>query len=162
MRFSNSVLWFVLILCIALFSCVRPESEELDLVQLRKAIEETNAKFVEAFNQGDAAAVVALYTEDASILPPNNEMIQGREGVQQFWNGAMQMGIKNVALTTVDLNGSGNLVYEIGRYSLTIQPEGQEVMKDSGKYIVVWKHQEDGTWKLHTDIWNTSMPIPGQ
>lgn len=162
MRSLSSVLWFVLILCFALFSCAKPVSKELDLAQVRKSIEEVNAKFVEAFKQGDATAVAALYTEDATLLPPNSDLVQGKEGIQQFWNGAMQMGVTDVSLTIVDLNGSGNLVYEIGRYSLTIQPEGQEVMKDSGKYIVVWKQQEDGTWKLHADIWNTSMPIPGQ
>jgi hypothetical protein len=28
---------------------------------------------------------------------------------------------------------------------------------DKGKYIVIWK-KEDGTWKLHRDIWTTSVP----
>jgi ketosteroid isomerase-like protein len=28
---------------------------------------------------------------------------------------------------------------------------------DRGKYITVWKKQQ-GQWKLHRDIWNTSMP----
>jgi ketosteroid isomerase-like protein len=31
---------------------------------------------------------------------------------------------------------------------------------DKGKYIVIWK-QEDGQWKLHRDIFNSSMPPPG-
>ena len=31
---------------------------------------------------------------------------------------------------------------------------------DSGKFIVIWK-QEGGQWKLHRDIWNSSMPPAG-
>jgi len=31
---------------------------------------------------------------------------------------------------------------------------------DKGKYIVIWK-QEEGQWKLHRDIFNSSMPAPG-
>jgi ketosteroid isomerase-like protein len=31
---------------------------------------------------------------------------------------------------------------------------------DEGKYIVIWKH-EDGQWKLHRDILNSSRPAPG-
>ncbi len=62
----------------------------------------------------------------------------------------------------VDVGGSGDTAYEIGKYSLTIQAEGQAAMADSGKYVVVWKRQADGTWKLHVDIWNSSMPLPGQ
>ena len=38
----------------------------------RAAIEAANRKFVEAFNRGDAAAVAALYVDDAKLLPPNS------------------------------------------------------------------------------------------
>jgi ketosteroid isomerase-like protein len=72
------------------------------------------------------------------------------------------MGVKDVTLTTMDVGGGGNTAYETGNYSLTIQPESQAAMTDSGKYVVVWKKQADGTWKLHVDIWNSSMPLPGQ
>ncbi|MFQ6094023.1 MAG: YybH family protein [bacterium] len=145
---------FVLLLSLALLSCAK----EMDVAQVRKSIEEANAKWVEAFNQGDAAAAAALYTNDATTLPPNSEMIQGRQGIQEFLNGAIEMGAKDITLTTVDVGGSGDTAYEIGKYSITIQPEGQEAMTDSGKYVAVWKRQADGTWKLHVDIWNTSMP----
>ncbi|NIR48358.1 SgcJ/EcaC family oxidoreductase [candidate division KSB1 bacterium] len=134
----------------------------MDVAAVREAIEAEDAKFVEAFNQGDAAGVAALYTDDATLLPPNSEMIQGKQGVQEFWNEGFQMGLKEVSLTTVDVGGSGDTAYEIGKYRIKIQPTGQEGMSDSGKYVVVWKQQADGTWKLHVDIWNSSMPIPGQ
>jgi uncharacterized protein (TIGR02246 family) len=111
-------------------------------------------------NRGDAASVAALYTDDATLMPPNSEMVQGKQGVQDFWSGAIQMGTKDVALTTVEVGGSGDTAYEIGKYTLKIQPAGQEATTGSGKYLVVWKRQADGTWKLHVDIWN--MPMPGQ
>jgi hypothetical protein len=28
---------------------------------------------------------------------------------------------------------------------------------DTGKYIVIWK-RENGAWKWHRDIWNSSRP----
>jgi ketosteroid isomerase-like protein len=62
----------------------------------------------------------------------------------------------------VNVGGSGDTAYEIGKYTLKIQPAGQEAMTDSGKYLVVWKRQAEGTWKLHVDIWNSSMPMSGQ
>ncbi len=130
----------------------------MDMAQVRQAIEEANAKFGEAVRMNDAAAMAALYTEDARLLPPNSEMIQGKEGIEAFWGGGFQMGIKDAILTTVDVLGLGDIVCEIGRYELTIQPEGQETMKDSGKYVVIWKYASNGTWKLHVDIWNTNMP----
>ena len=129
----------------------------MDLDQIRQTIGEENAKFGEGFRQGDAAAIAGLYTEGAILLPPNLDTIKGKQGIEAFWSGGIQMGITEVVLTTVDLFSMGDQVCEIGKYKLTIQPPGQNAMEDNGKYLVIWK-QEVGTWKLHIDIWNTSMP----
>ena len=125
---------------------------------IRQAIEAANGKFGEAIRRGDGAAVAALYTEDAQLLPPNSEMIQGRDGIKAFWTGGLQMGIKDAVLTTREVLGIGDMVCEIGKYDLTIKPEGQAAIKDIGKYLVIWKKSREGAWKLHVDIWNTSGP----
>ncbi len=162
MKFTVFSLIFTFILCLAFFSCAPPQEEvdELDLTQVRKTIEAGNLKFTEGIRQGDSAALAASYTEDAIIMPPDADMIQGQRGIEEFWNGVIQMGAKDAVLTTVDLNGSGDFVYEIGKYNFTIQLEDQESMEAIGKYVVVWKKTADGTWKLHVDIWNSSMPPP--
>ena len=131
----------------------------MDLTQIRQSIEGGNRQFGEAVRRGDGAAIAALYTEDAKLLPPNGEMIQGREGIKAFWTGGLQMGIKDAILTTVEVLGTGDMVCEIGRYDLTIKPEGQGMIKDIGKYLVIWQRSVEGTWKLHVDIWNTSLPV---
>ncbi len=161
MKFSTYVFIFFLFLSPALFSCAEPETEKMDVAQVRKSIEEVSATLVEAFNRGDAASVAALYTDNASVLPPNSKMVQGRQSIQEFWNDGIQMGLKDLTLTAVDVGGSGDTAYEIGKYTLKIQPEGQESIADSGKSVVVWKQQADGMWKLHVDIWNSSLPMPG-
>ena len=45
-------------------------------------IAEAHRRLEPAFNRGDAAAVAALYTEDATLLPPGADMLTGR-GVAQ-------------------------------------------------------------------------------
>jgi len=162
------VIQLAILLCLS-FSCQKGEEvaeqiaqEEpipvMDLAQVRQAIEEANAKLGEAVRMGNAAALASLYTEDAKLLPPNSEMITGREGIEAFWGGGLQMGIKDATLTTVEVLGMGDMVCEIGKVELVIQPEGQEAIADTGKYLVIWKKTSDGTWKLHVDIWNTSLP----
>jgi len=130
----------------------------MDVEKVRMAIEEGRLKCGEAGRQGDAAALAALYTDDATLLPPDSEMIQGKQGIEEFWKVALQMGMKNAVLTTVDVFGSGDLAYEIGKVTITIQLDGQEPIEQKGKYVVVWKQPTDGSWKLHVDIWNSSMP----
>jgi len=159
MRFKNYTYIFVFLFCFVLLCYAPPPEEEMDVEKVHKAIEESNLKFGEAARQGDAAALAALYTEDATLLPPNSEMIKGREGIEAVWSAVIQMGAKDAVLTTVDVYGSGDLAYEVGNYVLTIQPEGQEPIEDKGKYVVVWKQIADGSWKMHVDIWNSSLPV---
>ena len=128
--------------------------------QVRAEIEAVNKNFIAALNQGDAAGIAALYTEDAILLPPNSEMLEGREAAQAFWQGGIDMGIKEGKLETVIVEAQENAAYEVGKYTLVIQPPGGPTITDKGKYLVVWKRQE-GSWKLHADSWNTSLPAAG-
>ena len=122
--------------------------------ELRSAIEAADRNFVDAFARGDADGLAKLYTADGQILPSNTDPITGHEGIQAFWQAAMDMGLKSATLETVEVEGHGDTAIEIGRYTLSAG-DGQEV--DRGKYLVVWK-QDGGQWKLHRDIWNTSVP----
>ena len=99
---------------------------------------------VAAFNRGDAAAIAQLYTEDGQILPPQSEPITGRPGIQAFWQGAMDMGVKAAKLEPVEIEGHGVTAVEVGRFEL--YAAGQQRV-DKGKYIVVWKLTQ-GEWKL--------------
>jgi uncharacterized protein (TIGR02246 family) len=158
MKITNYSIILVFLFCFILLCCVPPPTEEMDVEKVRTAIEEVHLKFGEAVRQGDAAAVVALYTDDATILPSDSDMIQGKQGIETFWSQGLQMGIKDAVLTTVDVFGSGDLAYEVGKFTLTIQPEGQEPIEQKGKFVVVWKKIADGSWKLHVDIFNYTLP----
>jgi ketosteroid isomerase-like protein len=126
--------------------------------QVRKSVEKCNRTFGEGIRSGEASIVGALYTEDAILMPPNFEMIRGRENTQGFWGGAIKMGVKDAVLTTVELTELSDLVHEVGNYALKIQPEGQSAFEDKGKYVVLWKKMPDGTLRIHRDIWNSSLP----
>ncbi len=107
-------------------------------------------------DQADAEGMGKLYTSDGQLLPSNSDFITGTEGIQTFWQAVMDMGIKTAELETVELEGHGDTAIEVGRY--TLGGDGGQVL-DKGKYVVIWK-QDGGQWKLHRDIWNTSMPAP--
>ena len=126
--------------------------------KVSQAVENGNRMFSEGIRKGESAVVGALYTEDALLMPPNFERIRGRSGTQDFWGGAIKMGVKEAILTTEELIDLGDMVHEVGNYALKIQPEGQSAFEDKGKYVVLWKKMPDGSLKLHRDIWNSSMP----
>jgi ketosteroid isomerase-like protein len=65
-------------------------------------------------------------------------------------------------MITIEVGGLGDMVYEIGKTTVLVQPEGLEVFSDSSKYMVIWKQQADGKWKVHADIWNFFGPMDKQ
>jgi uncharacterized protein (TIGR02246 family) len=95
-----------------------------------------------------------LYTTDGQLLPANSDAIQGTEAIRTFWQGAMEMGLKEAILETVEVDTHGDTAIEVGRYKLLAEG-GAEA--DHGKYLVVWKYKA-GNWRLHRDIWTTSQP----
>jgi uncharacterized protein (TIGR02246 family) len=122
---------------------------------VKAQIEKVNEAFVAAFGGGDAAAVAKMYSSDAQVFAPNSDVITGAEAIQKFWKGAMDMGVKSATLRTTEAQPHGaTRAHEVGTYAM-LGADGKEL--DRGKYIVIWK-KEGNAWKIHRDIWNTSMP----
>jgi uncharacterized protein (TIGR02246 family) len=120
----------------------------------RSEIEAANRRFMEAFERGDAASIARLYTASGQLLPAHSDFVAGTTAIQRFWQGAMDKGLKEGVLETLEVEAHGDTAHEVGRYTLKLA--GGQVA-DAGKYLVVWK-QESGAWKLHRDIWTTSRP----
>lgn len=120
---------------------------------IRTAIRRADDEFEATYARGDAAGMVELYTEDGMLLPTGSDFVQGKPAIQQFWQGVMDMGIDVAKLEIVELEDHGDTAIEVGQYTLS----GDGQVMDRGKYLVTWK-REDGQWRLHRDIWNTSVP----
>jgi uncharacterized protein (TIGR02246 family) len=128
---------------------------------VRSRIEETNAEFSAVASRGDAAAIAALYTDDAVVLAPNAEMVRGKQAIKGLFDGMIQqMGAPQLTLRTIQVDEVGDMANEIGEYTLKFQAAGGAPVTDVGKYVVIWKRQGDDSWKLHIDIWNTNSPLP--
>jgi len=121
-------------------------------------IQDANNKLMAAYEQGDTTVLAGLYTTDAKIFPSNNQIVDGKEAISNFWSGTRQMGIKKVVFETTAAQKFGNVAVEEGKYSLFVPGD---IMVDQGKYIVTWRH-ENGQWKIYRDIWNHSTPAPVQ
>ena len=124
----------------------------------RAAIEKVNAAFEAEFEAGKPEALAAMYTEDAIAFPPGAEMVKGRQSIAQLWKETMGSGVKKIDLMTLDIGVSGDVAHETGTVQLTITPEGKGSITGLAKYLVVWKRQPDGSWKIHRDIWNDLPP----
>jgi ketosteroid isomerase-like protein len=95
------------------------------------------------------SAIDQIYTADATVLPPGAPMASGRDNVRAFWQAAVAaLNPTGGRLETLSLEVLGDRAVEVGRATIESAASTVEV-----KYVVVWK-REDGSWKLHIDIWN--------
>ena len=121
--------------------------------ETREGIEAANRAFEAAVARGDGDGLSELYTSDAQLLPTGSQFVTGTEAIAAFWQAVFDSGVKAASLETLEVEAHGDTANEVGSYVLR-GAEGQTL--DRGKYIVVWKRQGDA-WKLHRDIWNTSI-----
>ena len=125
------------------------------LETVRDAFTSICQQFQKSFNQGDVEGLASLYTEDAEILSPNRDIVEGKNTIQKFWQGALEMGIKSFKGEAIEAESSGNLGYFVYKYSL-YGNEDQEI--DKGKGLSVLKNI-DGKWKIHRDVYNSSTSL---
>ena len=130
-------------------------SPQPSLDQIKLAMAATNHLFnTEVVARRNFAALDDVYTSGARILPPGAPMIAGREAIKQFWSDlAQSVNATAAVLTSLDVMQAGDGVVEIGRATLTLEPQPGSTAQMEAKYVVYWR-QENGRWKWHVDIWN--------
>jgi uncharacterized protein (TIGR02246 family) len=128
---------------------------KVDYAAEEKAIRDLDAQWANAVAAKDTAAISKLYATDALFMPPNMQALGGRAGAQKGWGGMFSMlgfGL-TFGPTKIVVAQSGDMAYDIGTYTFTMQGAKGPV-EDKGKYLVVWKKQ-DGQWKVVADMFNS-------
>ena len=147
----------LIILSVAAAACAAPAPPtslpEADITALRNA----SADFQKAVRDTAWQAWVNLYTDDATIGPPNSPPLTGHDALVA-WVRALPPA-REFTLRPVDIDGRGDLAYVYGKYSWVIMVPGQPELPDSGKYIEVWRKQSDGNWKTLRDVFNADVPL---
>ena len=85
---------------------------------LREEIRSANDNFERNFANGDARGMASLYTSDGVLLPPGAGLQEGPDAIQNFWQAAMDMGIKEAHLETLEVEQEGDTAIEMGQYEL--------------------------------------------
>jgi ketosteroid isomerase-like protein len=124
-------------------------------IDFKSAIQKAVAGFEAAATNKNASQMASFYSADATLLPPGSPAIQGQGNIQGFWQGFLDAGAAEPKIQTLSVESSGDLAFEIGTYS-AIMPNPQTGVPgpSSGKYLVVWKRQSDGTIKMVADMFS--------
>ena len=129
----------------------------------RAALNKVRDDFVTAFNAADAPNIAATYSEDAVLMPQNQEPVTGRTAIETYYKSLHTQVNAKISLTSQEITMIGeDSAFDRGTYLLSITPkkDGGTAMEDAGKYLVILERQPDGTWKVVRDIDNSSRPLP--
>jgi uncharacterized protein (TIGR02246 family) len=119
-------------------------------------IAESAAAFEAAFNGRDAQGVAALYTADAVVIPPGAPRAVGRGEIGTLWQSYIDNGVSDLDLVTTALDEQGDTATELGRFTLTAPDGSGGRVTAEGRYMVLWKLEPDGVWRLKWDGWNNA------
>lgn len=119
-----------------------------------QSVATANQNFEDAFNAGDAAALADFYTEDAVVMPPGLARITGHPAIRELWQNFFDAGVTGMDLVSEELHFAGPYAFDVGSFTLSA-PDGKGGrLAVNGKYIVIWRKERDGDWRLYRDIWN--------
>jgi uncharacterized protein (TIGR02246 family) len=123
----------------------------------KTAIRAASDSFVANARARRDSANALLFTENASFMPPNARIAEGRAAIQAWMSGFPTMS--DFTLTPIEIDGRGDLAYVRGTYSFKIVgSDGHQVGEDHGKYLEVRRKQADGKWLIVADIFNSDVP----
>lgn len=118
-------------------------------------VQESWNLFIENWNQLNAEGCMAIYFDDAVLIPPQLLELKGKPAIKEFYESLFSMNQKaEYNHTTESINFSKEQAVEVGNFSVKwITSEG-----DSSTYhartMVHWQKDQLGDWKIKTLLFN--------
>lgn len=107
----------------------------------------------QAITNHDLKASVAVFADDAQILPQHGPVVRGHQEIEAYLQDTITPNAQYDTDTEMTLV-SGDLAVEQGRYRIRNVRRGSDV--EEGKYLNVWR-LVGSNWKLYRMIYNTDV-----
>jgi ketosteroid isomerase-like protein len=121
--------------------------------EVRKKIEDTDARMMAAFKRGDLAGCMQLYAPDAIVWDETVEQsVHGRAAIADTWRPLMGK-VKDATLTVDEVVVFGSLAYEADHGTVTL--DASPPMTVHGKSLLIWQEQPDGSWVVIRESGNS-------
>ncbi|OVE79911.1 hypothetical protein BVY01_01275, partial [bacterium I07] len=151
----KSLIVFSLCMTMLLFGCSKQVNTQAEIQALKNLLAEWDS----ASTVGDFETLASFYTKDAVRMQPNEHAWVGNDAIRAgFKNESEQFDFEGVN-TIKDVRVIGDWAFLRGVYSVKITTKtGGEPIQETGKWMSFLQRQQDGSWKIVSDIWNTDTP----
>jgi ketosteroid isomerase-like protein len=119
--------------------------------EVEAAIRRELAAYVSATLEQDWERFLDAFDASPLCMPAGARAMRSRDEIGAFYSQFPKLDA--LSLTPEHFEQAGALVIEIGRYEFAAGD-----MKDVGKYVHLWRQQEDSSWKLYRNIANSDGP----
>jgi uncharacterized protein (TIGR02246 family) len=130
--------------------------------ELREALTTFNKKVDDGLNSGDAAALAALFTEDA-VFVTDQGPIFGRQAIEKWYADLFQTIHFSNHSGTVDQNSPHSIatadreMWATGEWSVTVKGQNFGPVQAKGYYGAIYVREGD-VWKKRMETWNLTPP----
>src|SRR5436190_6012338 len=118
------------------------------MTSARDAVENDYKTLEEAFHKGDVDTISRMYSDDAELFIPGAPVLEGRRAIHEAWEKIVGSGGNTLRTVVREVQESNDLAFDTGQFTATA-PNGS--LLNAGKWIVIWKRQSSGEWKIHRD-----------
>ena len=125
-----------------------------DLAAIESNIRSLDKDCVAAAAAKDLDKSTSYYADDAQMFAPGAPPAVGKDSVRKTWSGlltAPDFVSLTFAPTSVQVAQAGDMAYELGTYEIVMKDKKGKPTPQKGPYVVVWKKQGDGSWKVEVD-----------
>ena len=155
---KKSPVYGVLLVIIAVMIPGCTTSGQIDPDLVRSEVEAIFAEYAATANAEDTEGWIALWDVDGIQMPPGAPAVYGRDAIYQRVKPVHQMmDFDGFSITVEEVEAAGPWVYARGVYTVSITPKaGGETNRINGKYLTIFRRQQDGTLKIYRDCFNPS------
>jgi ketosteroid isomerase-like protein len=121
------------------------------------AIEALFPIVAERFLAGDFAGWASVYAEDGMVMPPNGPTVVGRANLQAF--GESFPKVTHLSFSDIGVQVQGDLAVGWCGFQMTIVGDDGVEVNDTGKQLVAFEKQGDGSWKATRAMFNSDLPL---
>ena len=115
-----------------------------------------------AENAGSVERMRVHFAEDVVMMAPTMPTVVGAANAAQAMRQFFDMFAVQIAYTSIEIVVSGDWAFDRGTYVHTLTPKrGGTPLKETGKYLWLYRRTPQGAWKQARVIWNSSDPLPG-
>jgi ketosteroid isomerase-like protein len=119
-----------------------------------------DAACMKVFAAKDLEKSVGFFDNQGSMLPPNAPIATGKDALTHLIGSMFAAPDYTLSwhANKVGVARSGELGYTSGAYDFSMKDVSGKTISDKGKYLIVWKKEAHGAWKVLFDTFNSDLP----